>query len=219
EYDDDDDPDDDVGVTEIGLRDHAERYGKPLEDMVIPRSDPHEAESMREAAMRQFMERQASKPSGARAPQDSGMPSRLNLRRRRPLRPAEEVEQEPQEDEPEVEPEQIELEELERQLEADGGREDTPVPPGSSSATQLGLMVADRAIVAERRAELAEERAQLAEERASLAEARAHESERELVAAAQIAAGYEGRAAEAEEKLAEAEAKAAEVEAKAAKPA
>ncbi|MCA1670855.1 MAG: hypothetical protein LC799_01165 [Actinobacteria bacterium] len=51
--------DDDIGITEMALVDHASRFGTNPEDLIV-RSDPVTAEEMRDRAMQQFLERQAS---------------------------------------------------------------------------------------------------------------------------------------------------------------
>jgi len=104
--DDDDDADDDIGVTEMALRDHAERFGRGLEDTMI-RSDPAAAESMREQALRKFMERQAAQRAGG-----GGQPpgSALRMRTTKPalggvlgrMRAVPDPDDEPEEGEPVV---------------------------------------------------------------------------------------------------------------------
>ncbi|MGH9279477.1 MAG: hypothetical protein ACRD12_15420, partial [Acidimicrobiales bacterium] len=181
-----DDPDDDVGVTELALRDHAERSGKNFEDLVI-RSDPSQAEAMREAAMQRFLQRT---PDGG---EGFTPPSRLNLRRRGRLRPVVEEEPEVEEDEEAFDDDLDDDEPA--GIEREDGPDEVARPAGAPTVgPQLGLMVDERARLAERRADLAEERA-------VLAEARAQAAELELSAAAEVLADYERQLDELSAKL------------------
>lgn len=196
---DEDDPDDDLWVSEVALRDNAERTGKSLEDMVI-RADPNEAEAMRAAAMQRFMQRQPQ----AEAPGEYAPPARLNLRRR--ARGSEAGGPAPGPEVAVVEPDDEDPEETAAR-EASGPQGDAGAgaaqPPTADGRPQLGLMVDERARVAERRAEVAEERAQLAE-------ARAEAAELELSAAAGLVAEYERRVDELGQALYELQRKEAE---------
>lgn len=185
----DDDSDDDIGVTEMALRDHAERFGRGMEDTMI-RSDPAAAETMREQALRQFMDRQAGQPRPTVARPPSG---RLNLRTRRPggggLRfppPDEAADADPDAHAPPDEDDAIEAAEAGGTPDAIGA--EAPDGPDAGTrrpmievsdddlvrlAEERALVAEDRARVAENRARVAEERARLGEERATYAEARA----------------------------------------------
>jgi histone H1/5 len=241
----DDGDDDDLGVTEMALREQAERFGVGLEDMVI-RSDATQAESMREQALRQFMERQAGRQSGAdpppEAPRLGGVLGRLENRRRGPdaravgrLRGARipDPDLEPDEDETDdvgvegdddvdlvEEAEMPDPDVDEGDLEEFDDEElgaDEPISTGYVAANDERARLAERrASVAEERAGLAEERSGLAEERAAHAEARAEGAEQDAQQAFDRVAELEQLLADAEERAAQADERAVQAEERAA---